>query len=61
MDGNTATLLNLVAKGARDHGAEVQFYTLFKMKFMACQSCFSCRMQRRLRHQRRADARRCRR
>jgi len=44
MDGNTATLLNLIAKGARDNGAEVHFYTLFKMKFMACQSCFSCRM-----------------
>jgi multimeric flavodoxin WrbA len=44
MDGNTATLLNLVAKGAREAGAEVKFYTLFKMKFMACQSCFSCRM-----------------
>ncbi len=44
MDGNTATLLNLIAKGARDHGAEVKFYTLFKMKFMACQSCFACRM-----------------
>jgi multimeric flavodoxin WrbA len=44
MDGNTATLLDLVAKGARDAGAEVKFYTLFKMKFMACQSCFSCRI-----------------
>jgi multimeric flavodoxin WrbA len=43
MDGNTATLLNLIAKGARDQGAEVHFYTLFKMKFMACQSCFACR------------------
>jgi multimeric flavodoxin WrbA len=43
-DGNTITLLNLVAKGARDAGADVKFYTLFKMKFMACQSCFSCRM-----------------
>jgi multimeric flavodoxin WrbA len=43
MDGNTATLLNLIAKGARDNGAEVRFYTLFKMKFMACQSCFACR------------------
>jgi multimeric flavodoxin WrbA len=45
MDGNTATLLNLVAKGARDAGGEVKFYTLFKMKFMACQSCFSCRVK----------------
>ena len=44
-DGNTITLLNLVAKGARDAGAEVEFYTLFKMKFMACQGCFGCRTQ----------------
>lgn len=44
MDGNTSTLLSLIAKGARDHGAEVQSYTLFRMKFMACQSCFACRM-----------------
>jgi multimeric flavodoxin WrbA len=44
MDGNTSTLLDLVAKGARDNGAEVHFYTLFKMKFMACQSCFHCRL-----------------
>jgi len=45
MDGNTATLLNAVARGARDMGAEVKFYTLFKMKFMACQSCFACRVK----------------
>lgn len=44
MDGNTVTLLNAVARGARDNGAEVKFYTLFKMKFMACQGCFYCRM-----------------
>jgi multimeric flavodoxin WrbA len=44
MDGNTATLLNLIARGARDQGAEVHFHTLFKMKFMACQSCFPCRV-----------------
>jgi multimeric flavodoxin WrbA len=44
MDGNTSTLLELVAKGARDCGAEVHSYTLFKMKFMACQSCFYCRL-----------------
>ena len=43
MDGNTATILNTVARGARDNGAEVKFYTLFKMKFMACQSAFKCR------------------
>lgn len=45
MDGNIATLLNTVARGARDNGAEVKFYTLFKMKFMACQSCFACRVK----------------
>lgn len=45
MDGNTATLLNLVAKGGRDNGADVHSYTLFKMKFMACQSCFACRLK----------------
>lgn len=45
MDGNTVTILNTIAQGARDAGAEVKFYTLFKMKFMACQSCFACRQQ----------------
>lgn len=44
MDGNTTTLLNAVARGAQDNGAEVKLYTLFKMKFMACQGCFYCRM-----------------
>jgi multimeric flavodoxin WrbA len=44
-DGNTTTVLDLVAKGARDGGAEVKYYTLFKMRFMACQSCFACRMK----------------
>jgi multimeric flavodoxin WrbA len=43
-DGNTTTLLDLVAKGARERGAQVKYYTLFKMKFMACQGCFACRM-----------------
>jgi len=45
MDGNTVTLLDLIAKGAREAGAEAKYYTLFKMKFMACQGCFACRMQ----------------
>jgi len=44
MDGNTATILNTVARGAQDGGAQVKTYTLFKMKFMACQSCFACRI-----------------
>jgi multimeric flavodoxin WrbA len=45
MDGNIATILDTIAKGARENGAEVKYYTLFKMKFMACQSCFNCRMK----------------
>jgi multimeric flavodoxin WrbA len=44
-DGNTTTLLDLVARGARESGAQVKYYTLFKMKFMACQGCYGCRMQ----------------
>jgi len=44
LDGNTSTLLNAVARGAEDGGAAVTFYTLFKMKFMACQGCFYCRV-----------------
>jgi multimeric flavodoxin WrbA len=44
MDGNIATLLNAVSRGAQDQGAQVKTYTLFKMKFMACQSCFYCRL-----------------
>ena len=44
MDGNIATIVNTVARGARDGGGEVTSYTLFKMKFMACQSCFKCRI-----------------
>lgn len=46
MDGNTSTILNIVARGARDAGAEVRTYTLFKMKFMACQGCFNCRLDK---------------
>ena len=44
-DGSTVTLLDLIAEGARDAGADVKFYTLFKMKLTACQSCFACRMK----------------
>jgi multimeric flavodoxin WrbA len=46
MDGNIATILNTIARGAQDGGAQVKTYTLFKMKFMACQSCFNCRLEK---------------
>ena len=45
MDGNINTILDTIAKGVRDTGAEAKYYTLFKMKFMACQSCFACRVK----------------
>ncbi len=45
MDGNIATILKAVARGAEDQGALVKTYNLFKMKYMACQSCFACRMK----------------
>lgn len=45
MDGNTATILNMIERGAKEHNAQVKSYTLFKMKFMACQGCFGCRME----------------
>ena len=38
MDGNINTILDTIAKGVRDTGAEAKYYTLFKMKLMACQS-----------------------
>ena len=45
MDGNTATILQMIERGAKEHHAEVKSYTLFKLRFMACQGCFACRMQ----------------
>jgi multimeric flavodoxin WrbA len=46
MDGNIATIVNTIGRGAQDAGGEVKTYTLFKMKFMACQSCFQCRLEK---------------
>ncbi len=46
MDGNIATIMGVVARGAQDAGAEVKNYTLFKMKFMACMSSFNCRREK---------------
>lgn len=45
MDGNTSTILKMIERGAKEHNAEVEVYTLFKMKFMACQGCFGCRLK----------------
>ncbi len=45
MDGNTATLLQMIERGAKEHHAKTKTYVLFKMRYMACQGCFACRMQ----------------
>lgn len=46
MDGNISTILKAVERGVQDAGGMVKSYTLFKMKFMACQSCFNCRLEK---------------
>ena len=44
-DGNTATILQMIERGAKEHHATVKVYSLFKMRMSACQGCFGCRMQ----------------
>ncbi len=44
-DGNTATILQMIERGAKEHHATVKVYNLFKMRMSACQGCFGCRMQ----------------
>lgn len=43
-DGNTSTILQMIERGAKEHNAQVNSYTLFKMKMSACQGCFGCRI-----------------
>lgn len=45
-DGNTTTILDMIARGAREHAANVDYQILFKMKYMACQGCFNCRINK---------------
>ena len=41
---NTATLVHDAADGAREAGAEVQLFDLYKLDpFMGCRSCFACK------------------
>lgn len=42
---NTDQLINAVAKGAEDNGAEVEYIDLFKLeKYTGCISCFGCKL-----------------
>lgn len=43
-DGNTSTILQMIERGAKEHNAQVNSYTLFKLKMSACQGCFGCRI-----------------
>ena len=43
LKGNTATMLDNAIKGAREIGAEVELFNLYKMQFSGCISCFSCK------------------
>jgi multimeric flavodoxin WrbA len=43
LKGNTATMLENAISGARENGAEVELFNLYKMQFSGCISCFSCK------------------
>ena len=43
LKGNTATMLDNAISGARENGAEVELFNLYKMQFSGCISCFSCK------------------
>jgi len=43
LKGNTATMLDHAIAGARDKGAEVETFDLYRMKFSGCVSCFTCK------------------
>ena len=44
-NGNTATLVAEVVKGAEAAGAQVKVFPINEMNIRPCQSCFSCRKQ----------------
>ena len=43
LKGNTAAMLDSTISGARENGAEVELFNLYKMQFSGCISCFSCK------------------
>jgi multimeric flavodoxin WrbA len=42
-NGNTATLVKEVIRGAQDAGAETTIFNLYDMNIKPCQGCFVCR------------------
>lgn len=43
---NTAQLCKNVADGARDNGADVEYFDLYSYDFKGCMSCFSCHLKK---------------
>ena len=43
---NTAQLCKKVADGARDNGADVEYFDLYSYDFKGCMSCFSCHLKK---------------
>jgi multimeric flavodoxin WrbA len=43
LQANTATMLDHAISGAREKGAEVEQFNLYKMQYSGCISCFSCK------------------
>lgn len=42
---NTAQLLQKAMEGAKDAGAEAEFFNLFDYEFTGCRSCFACKIK----------------
>ena len=42
-DGNTAVLLEIALRGARENGAETRLVHLYDLDFTGCTSCFACK------------------
>jgi multimeric flavodoxin WrbA len=44
-DGNTATIIGEILRGAQEAGAETQVFDLYALDLKPCQSCFTCRQE----------------
>ncbi len=44
-DGNTATVIGEILRGAQAAGAETQVFDLYALDIRPCQSCFTCRKE----------------
>ena len=43
---NTATLVKDAAEGAKEKGAEIEYFDLYRLeKFTGCISCFGCKLE----------------